>query len=591
MIMTVSSLPSWAKIIGNYHVDKQHEALYTNKVPRCRWQISNKLRYGHTNVPTSSGGIPQAVASVIGITEEKVPGREGDENLLPNYVPVYVMLPLDVITNKNVLRDTNGLEQELRKLKEAGVDGVMVDVWWGITEAKGPKQYDWSAYRSLFQLVQKCELKLQAIMSFHQCGGNIGDGVSIPLPGWVLQIGESDPNVFYTDKSGNRNKEYLTIGVDNKPVFHGRTAVEMYSDYMKSFRENMSDFLEAELIVDVEVGLGPAGELRYPSYPKSLGWVFPGIGEFQCYDRYLATEFKEAARSAGHPEWEMPDDAGSYNDAPDDTNFFKPNGTYATVKGDFFLAWYSRKLIFHGDQILEEANKAFLGCKVKIAAKVSGIHWWYKAYSHAAELTAGFYNLDDRDGYRPIARMLARHDAMLNFTCLEMKNSEQPVNAKSGPQELVQQVLSGGWRENIQVAGENALPRYDSNGYNQILLNARPNGLNREGKKPALKMFGFTYLRLSDELLEEEAFDVFTSFVRKMHADQEFCQNSAEYGNYIYPLGPSRPKISWEDLQDATMPVTPYHFDEETDTKVDEEHDLQGGIFSILIRKITSFLM
>ncbi|CAM8881288.1 unnamed protein product [Rhodiola kirilowii] len=140
-------------------------------------------------------------------------------------------------------------------------------------------------------------------MSFHQCGGNIGDGVSIPLPGWVLQIGESDPDVFYTDKSGNRNKEYLTIGVDNKPVFHGRTSVEMYSDYMKSFRENMSDFLEAELIVDVEVGLGPAGELRYPSYPKSLGWVFPGIGEFQCYDydRYLATEFKEAARSAGSP--------------------------------------------------------------------------------------------------------------------------------------------------------------------------------------------------------------------------------------------------------------------------------------------------
>ena len=55
----------------------------------------------------------------------------------------------------------------------------------------------------------------------------------------------------------------------------------MYSDYKKSFRENMSDFLESELIIDIEVGLGPAGELRYPSYPESQGWVFPGIGEFQ----------------------------------------------------------------------------------------------------------------------------------------------------------------------------------------------------------------------------------------------------------------------------------------------------------------------
>lgn len=50
---------------------------------------------------------------------------------------------------------------------------------------------------------------------------------------------------------------------------------------MKSFRENIADFLETGLIIDIEVGLGPAGELRYPSYPESQGWVFPGIGEFQ----------------------------------------------------------------------------------------------------------------------------------------------------------------------------------------------------------------------------------------------------------------------------------------------------------------------
>lgn len=57
--------------------------------------------------------------------------------------------------------------------------------------------------------------------------------------------------------------------------------LQIYSDYMKSFRENMSDFIEAGLVVDIEVGLGPAGELRYPSYPETQGWKFPGIGEFQ----------------------------------------------------------------------------------------------------------------------------------------------------------------------------------------------------------------------------------------------------------------------------------------------------------------------
>lgn len=91
----------------------------------------------------------------------------------------------------------------------------------------------------------------------------------------------------------------------------------------------------------------------------------------QCYDEYLRAEFKEAAIAAGHPEWDVPYDAGTYNDTPEDTQFFGPNGTYLTEQGDFFLTWYSNKLIQHADQILEEANKVFLGCKTRLAAKVS----------------------------------------------------------------------------------------------------------------------------------------------------------------------------------------------------------------------------
>lgn len=92
------------------------------------------------------------------------------------------------------------------------------------------------------------------------------------------------------------------------------------------------------------------------------------------------------------------------------------------------------------------------------------------------------------------------------------------------------QVLSGEWRENIEVAGENALSRFDRAGYNQILLNARPNGVNREGL-PKLRMFGVTYLRLSDELLEKKNFNIFKTFVKKMHADQ--VSNQSLY-IYIY---------------------------------------------------------
>ncbi|XP_020237820.1 beta-amylase [Cajanus cajan] len=499
--------------------------------------------------------------------------------MLSSYVPVYVMLPLGVITNDNVLKDREELENQLWELHEAGVDGVMVDVWWGIVESKGPKKYDWSAYRTLFKLVQDCKLKLQAIMSFHQCGGNVGDSVFIPLPKWVLDVGKSNPDIFYTNRKGVRNKECLSLGVDHQPLFHGRTPIQLYTDYMQSFRDNMEDFLESELLIDIEVGLGPAGELRYPSYTQDLGWRFPGIGEFQCYDKYLKADFKEAAARAGHPEWKLPNNAGRSNDVPESTKFFKSGGTYETEKGKFFLTWYSNKLLTHGDDILEEANNVFLGRNVKLAAKVAGVHWWYKSKSHAAELTSGYYNLDHRDGYRPIARMLSRHNAILNFTCLEMRNHEQPAEARSGAQELVQQVLSGSWMENLEVAGENALSRYDSEAYTQILLNARPNGLNKWGP-PTLKLAGVTYLRLSDELLHQTNFDVFKAFVRKMHANLDHCPNRERYYHFTVPLERSKPRIPLELLLEATEPVEPYRWYKETDTTLND--DVTGFLYYVV---------
>ena len=31
-------------------------------------------------------------------------------------------------------------------------------------------------------------LKLQAVMSFHACGGNVGDYAQVPLPKWVMKV-------------------------------------------------------------------------------------------------------------------------------------------------------------------------------------------------------------------------------------------------------------------------------------------------------------------------------------------------------------------------------------------------------------------
>ncbi|KAL7587315.1 hypothetical protein Lser_V15G40380 [Lactuca serriola] len=552
------------------------------KLPRIQFLEKNMYtvweNQGFSSCHQKSIKTPRALASEVSF-KASTPLNDKD-SMLANYVPIYVMLQLEIITNDNVLKDKEGLKKQLKQLKDAGVDGVMCDVWWGIVESKGPKEYDWRAYRTLFQLVQDCKMKMQVVMSFHQCGGNIGDVVNIPIPHWVRDVGVTDPDIFYTDRVGNRNVEYLTIGVDNQPLFGGRTAIEMYSDYMKSFKENMVDFLEAELFTDIEVGLGPAGELRYPSYPQSQGWAFPGIGEFQCYDKYLKADFEEATTKVGHPEWEFPNDAGEYNNKPNETGFFGSKG-YLSEKGKFFLTWYSNKLLIHGDEILEEANKAFMGCKVKLACKISGIHWWYKDETHAAELTAGYYNLNDRDGYCPIARMLSRHYAAFNFTCLEMRNSEQPTSAKSGPQELVQQVFTAVKREEGIMAGENALERYDYKAYNQILLSVRPNGVNRK-ESPKLKMEALTFLRLGDDLLLKKNYNLFKRFVKKLHADQEYCSDLRKYSTVV-PLERSKPKIPIEELLEATERIQSFPFDDHTDMSVGGQlDDFIDGFFNMI---------
>jgi len=67
------------------------------------------------------------------------------------------------------------------------------------------------------------------------------------------------------------------------------------------------------VLTEITVGLGPAGELRYPAYPEGDGrWRFPGVGEFQCYDKYMLADLKRAADAVGHPEWWVRDKGDTY---------------------------------------------------------------------------------------------------------------------------------------------------------------------------------------------------------------------------------------------------------------------------------------
>ncbi|KAF7047048.1 hypothetical protein CFC21_056026, partial [Triticum aestivum] len=163
---------------------------------------------------------------------------------------------LGVVSVKGEVAEADELVAQLRVLKAAGVDGVMVDCWWGNVEAHRPQEYNWAGYKRLFHIIRDLKLKLQVVMSFHECGGNVGDDVSIPLPEWVIEIGKSNPDIYFTDREGRRNTECLSWGIDKERVLQGRTAVEVYFDFMRSFRVEFDEYFEDGIISEIEVGLG-----------------------------------------------------------------------------------------------------------------------------------------------------------------------------------------------------------------------------------------------------------------------------------------------------------------------------------------------
>ncbi|KAG0491638.1 hypothetical protein HPP92_004691 [Vanilla planifolia] len=432
------------------------------------------------------------------------------------YVPVYVMLPLGIVNAKCELVDPEGLVKHLRILKSINIDGLKVDCWWGIVEAHAPLEYNWHGYKHLFQIVRELKLKLQVVMSFHECGGNIGDDVCIPLPYWVAEIGRSNPDIFFTDREGRRNSECLSWGIDKERVLRGRTALEAYFDFMRSFRIEFDEFFEDGIIHSIEVGLGPCGELRYPSYPIKHGWRYPGIGEFQCYDQYLLKSLRKAAEARGHSFWARgPENAGCYNSIPQETAFFCDGGDYDGHYGRFFLNWYTQLLVEHADHVLSLAKLVFEGASV--VAKIPGIYWWYKTASHAAELAAGFYNPCNRDGYASIASMLKKHYATLNFSCAEVQNLGQHQGfpeALADPDGLFWQVLNAAWDVSVPMSNENAFPIYNRDSYNKILDYAKPFN-DPDGRN----LSSFAYLRLSPALMEGCNFIEFGRFVKRMHGE------------------------------------------------------------------------
>ena len=130
-----------------------------------------------------------------------------------------MMLPLDTVSRDGQLQRPDELAERMSRLRRVGVEGVMVDVWWGIVERDGPLRYDWKAYLDLARLASRIGLRLHAVLSFHSCGANRDDDYHVPLPRWVTDAVARDPDgLLFADRAGTKSDEYLSLWADESPM-------------------------------------------------------------------------------------------------------------------------------------------------------------------------------------------------------------------------------------------------------------------------------------------------------------------------------------------------------------------------------------
>ncbi|CAL9748592.1 unnamed protein product [Musa acuminata subsp. burmannicoides] len=432
------------------------------------------------------------------VLEEKAPPPMKKKEAGP--VRLYVGLPLDAVSDCNAVNHGKAIAAGLRALALLGVHGVDLPVFWGVAAAG-----DWTSYLALAAMARDVGLRLRVSLHLHA-----QRRPRLPLPESVSRAAASNPDLLFSDRSGRRHPDCLSFAVDDLPVLDGKTPMEVYEEFYQSFRFAFSDFFGAT-IEDITIGLGPNGELRYPSFPPSGSHGFTGVGEFQCYDKYMLADLKRHAMEAGNPIWghSGPHDAPEYNQSPAFGKFFKENGgSWETAYGQLFLSWYSGKLLSHGDRLLSVASQVFGDLPVALSAKVPLLHWWHKTRSRPSQLTAGFYNTDGRDGYDAVAEIFSSKSCTMIIPGMDLSDRDQPQGVKSSPESLLSQIMRACRKHGVRLAGENySLVGVGTTGFRRIKENILAENS---------RLDSFTYHRMGAEFFSPEHWPLFTEFIRSM---------------------------------------------------------------------------
>lgn len=427
--------------------------------------------------------------------------------LLTGLLVVISLIACDIIIGPPVSKDTftpnvmaplevqegewESFEAQLAVAKSMGITAVSVDVWWGKVETSD-NSFDWSYYDKIFRTINSAGLKIVPIMSFHQCGGNVGDNVFIPIPSWIWSKYEGQTfngtvvtadDMKYLSELGNLDGEVISIWYDD-------LVSNEYVDFMNAFECHYG--LYANEFVEINISAGPSGELRYPSYQLDNGqgndaWSYPHRGYLQSYSPLAVKSFQEEMEEkygtiqSLNGAWGVSYSSFIEVQAPTNTNQLFGNSTYYldTYTADF-IDWYNSDLIDHGRNMLDYAEEAFDSSLSRnvLGIKVPGIHWQmdgtkpHVVAPRAAETTVGVINSDhsiaNGRGYMPIMDMVSEYDnVVLHFTCIEMndKYGDWDSENTSLAKQLTEWFGQAAFSKGIVVKGENALNRDNDMAY------------------------------------------------------------------------------------------------------------------------------
>lgn len=392
--------------------------------------------------------------------------------------------------------------EQLRIAKEAGVQAISVDVWWGLVQKDSPRQFNWSYYRRVFNVIRNAGLKVSPIMSTHACGGNVGDDVNIPIPQWVWQKRKNGQPIHFVSEGGGLNKDYVSYWATD-------VVLEDYKSFWREFQNEFRHF--APHFSELSISLGASGELHYPAYHGHdadnpiARW--PHRGAFQAYGPLAERDLQQSMRGLyGSIENLNQSWGSSYSSFFDIRVPFFANSAALTEAlngnlgrsqmGKDILDWYHQTLLKHAQMVTGAAHEVFHtrphSLKLPLSLKVPGIHW---EKSGQAELMNGLLSSsewhDRSTAYSSLISTLktVKGDYSIYTTAAATPNRPGPHPPFSRAEDLVRRVEQVAADQGVSVKVENALASdlYDANSLSL---------LERHVSRGNIK--GVTLLRVSD---------------------------------------------------------------------------------------------